>query len=153
MDVSGAFAAISFAKNVFTNLLQLKIDTVSLGKIHEALSKLGAAHDAMFALREKLSDLQDKNERLKGEVKALADWETRKAAYKLVTTAGGSIIWEFQGEPKYYACPVCLESKKEIHPLQGNTWCKNCNSRFAFNPHTPPTRRGGNSIDPWINRY
>jgi hypothetical protein len=76
-------------------------------------------------VQQKLADLineiyavQQERDQLQQQLRAIKDWETEKAAYKLAETAGGAFIWaSVDHSPTHYVCPVCFADKRLI-PLQ-----------------------------------
>ena len=55
-------------------------------------------------------------------------------------TPGGAVVYGFDGSPKHYACPSCI-NKKELQILQddktytGEFTCPGCNKSFPVNPY------------------
>lgn len=123
--VATALNGIKTANAVVSSLLDLKIEAGSLKKVTEALQSLGTAQDTMFQLRETLFELQTENEKLRKEISARDDWDTKIAQYDLAKTDGGAVVYKFKGEPQYYVCPSCVINR-EIHILQDRKDVKGC---------------------------
>jgi hypothetical protein len=139
IDIGALATGLTFARDAFQVMLGSKIEIETQTRILEALTKLGAAQDTLFQVREELFRLQGENDRLRQELAARNDWETQKAKYHLTTTAGGGQVRFSDGPPPHYACPACF-SNKIIHILQdlgtmgGGFQCPGCKSIFKVNP-------------------
>jgi hypothetical protein len=57
--IAGGAAALTFVKDTFTTLLDMKVDVATRTKITDALTKLGEAQAALFSARESLFALQE----------------------------------------------------------------------------------------------
>jgi len=150
MDVSAiasAYSGVKVAKDVFSAILQLKIDNESMLRVNEALRSLGDVQDNLFALREQLSELQSKNQELIQRLAERERWEQKLSGYKIEQTPGGAVVYVSIHEPSHYACPSCT-SKQELHILQdsrdmaGMFQCPGCNFRFPVLPRRrlPPVQ-------------
>jgi predicted RNA-binding Zn-ribbon protein involved in translation (DUF1610 family) len=154
MDVSAitsAYNGVKVAKDVFSALLQLKIDNASMLKVNAALRSLGDVQDSLFDLREQLSQLQSKNQELTQKLAERERWEKKLAGYKLEQTQGGAVVYVSVKEPMHYACPSCV-SKEQLHILQdcrvmaGTFECPGCNFKYPVSPpRKPPPVRTLNS--------
>ncbi|TMJ80263.1 MAG: hypothetical protein E6G78_21255 [Alphaproteobacteria bacterium] len=154
MDVSAiasAYNGVKAAKDVFSAVLQLKIDNESMLKVNEALRSLGDVQDNLFALREQLSELQSKNQELTQKLAERERWEQKLAGYKIEETPGGAVVYASMNEPRHYACPSCI-SKQQLHILQdsrvmaGTFECPGCKFNFPVLPRrSPPPARALNS--------
>lgn len=151
MDIATIGAAansLKVAKDVFTWLLESKIEAESRAKVLEALRAVGDAQDNLFRLREELFVLQTENRDLKAKLTENEEWKARLAKYKLVETAGGAHVYRTEEGTPHFACPSCIE-KKEIHILQdrhvmsGSFECPGCDKRFTVKPANYPSGRSG----------
>lgn len=136
--ISAAYTGLKTAKDIFTGLNDLKVETATLDKINEAVKKVGEAQDTLFALREELFKLQEENNSLKSQLAEAASWDNKLSDYTLAKTNGGAIVYKFNGDPVHYLCPSCL-AKHEIHFLQddssqysGRSECQNCHVRYSI---------------------
>lgn len=87
--ISAAANSLKVAKDVFTWLLESKIEVESRAKVLEALKAVGDAQDNLYRLREELFVLQTENRDLKTKLTENEEWKARLAKYRLVETAGG----------------------------------------------------------------
>jgi hypothetical protein len=137
--VTAAITGIRFIKDSLEVALGYKIENESSAKINEALKQVGAIQDTLFELREELFRLQSENQGLRGQLKAKEGWESQKSQYSLEETAGGGIVYAFQGTPKHYACPSCF-TKETIQILQdknvmgGQFACPGCEAEYRVKP-------------------
>lgn len=141
-DIGNAYSGLKFAKDVFTSILELKIENKSALEINNALKSLGDTQDLLFELREELLRLQGENSDLTKKLEVSDNWEIKLKNYELTESEGGAIVYYFNGSPKNYACPVCIE-RKELHILQdrrrmtGEYECHSCDSKFPVNKPGP----------------
>lgn len=63
--ISAAYTGLKTAKDIFSGLTNLKIETATLDKINDAVKKVAVAQDTLFTMREELFRLQSDNEALK----------------------------------------------------------------------------------------
>ncbi|MEW8300245.1 MAG: hypothetical protein AB2665_18725 [Candidatus Thiodiazotropha sp.] len=137
--ITAAYNGLKTAKDVFTGLAELKIETDSLAKINDAVKKVGDAQDALFQLREELFKLQDENNILKQEISEFESWDNKISEYELVKTSGNAVVYKYKGEPEHYICPSCV-SKRKIEILQDNRTmsgkfrCIGCEGEYPINP-------------------
>jgi hypothetical protein len=118
-SITSAYSGLKIAKDIFIGFADLKIEADSIGKINEAVKKVGDAQDALFQLREELFRLQEENNVLKNTIGEFNSWEDKLTEYELVKTIGEAIVYKFKAEPEHYICPSCV-SKKSIQILQDN---------------------------------
>jgi hypothetical protein len=118
-SIASAYSGLKIAKDIFTSFTDLKIEADSIGKINEAVKKVGEAQDALFLLRDELFRLQEDNNTLKSTIKEFNSWEDKLAEYELVKTSGEAVVYRFKAEPEHFICPSCV-SKKSIQILQDN---------------------------------
>jgi len=146
MDATLAMAAyngLKFAKDSLTTLVQGKVEVETQTKILAALEKLGTAQDALFQMRDEMFALQADNQQLKAEVEQNKKWDEKLTQYELVRTAGGAVVYRFQGEPMHYLCPSCI-NKRQLEILQDNRnmsgkfRCTSCSAEYPVNPHEDP---------------
>ncbi|WP_050808606.1 hypothetical protein [Collimonas fungivorans] len=151
-SIGAAYSGLKFGKDLFSALIEGKVEQETRSKVIEALTKLGQAQDVLFELREELFKYQSENESLRKKVGAIENWETRRTSYELTKTAGGATVYEAKSEPKHFACPSCME-KQQIQILQDNRTytgafrCTGCAAEFPVNPRqrsTPKTSRDYN---------
>lgn len=152
MDVSGinaSYEAIKNIKNVFTSIIDSKIDIEVKKQIEISKEKLGSVQDTLFHLRNDLADLQTENENLKKQILEYNEWNNISNDYTLVETKGSAVVYEYNKDPKHYICPNCFNNK-ERQILQnkkdsnGSFLCSKCESIFYINESKPRTnvRRG-----------
>ena len=116
--IGAAYTGLKFAKDTLQVVLASKVDAETRTKIADALERLGTTQDTLFEVREELFRLQSENERLRNDLKARDDWESRKAQYPITPTAGGAIVRVSTGEQRHFVCPSCFETYHEPQPLQ-----------------------------------
>ena len=152
--ISAAYTGLKTAKDIFTGLNDLKIETSTLDKINDAVKKVGEAQDTLFALREELFRLQEENNSLKTQITEIESWDNKLASYTLTKTNGGAVVYKFNGDPLHYMCPSCV-AKHELHFLQDGSsqfsgWseCPNCNTRYTIekDKDMPPINHGGGFV-------
>lgn len=142
--IAGAYQGIKNIKELVGGLIDAKADATAKDRIFDVKERLGAVQDTLFALRDALADLQAENVQLKAELAKAEAWDKRAASYELITTAGGAIVYKHSGEPEYYACPNCFESKR-VSILQtnrsyhGSYSCKGCDATYLLEPLKPIT--------------
>ena len=145
--IGAAYEGLRVGKEILIDSISAKADAQAKEKIHEVMTKLGAAQDALFQLRDELYHLQTENSELKQSLADMEEWETRLSEYELVKTSGGAVVYQFNGDPQHYACPNCLE-KKQIHILQdtrnlgGHYRCVSCEAEYPINPSQSIRRAG-----------
>ena len=149
VSLAGAYQGLKAAKDILGVLFEAKVDAEAKSKILEAQTRLGEVQDALFVLREQLSELQGDRDTLRSELADAKAWEDRATAYELSSTQGGAVVYKFKRQPEHFACPSCF-NKHEVHILQDNrvmagTYrCPGCSSNF------PVGKR--KSIDPGLAR-
>lgn len=137
--IGAAYTGLTFVRDALQVVLRSKIEIETQTRITEALAKLGAAQDGLFAMREVLSRLQDENAQLRRDLAARDKWEGQKAAYRLTQTAGGAVVYASNGPPTHLACPACF-SNNTIQILQdrgtlgGGFDCPACKVIYPVNP-------------------
>jgi len=137
--ITAAYSGLKIAKDVFTGLTELKIETDSLDKINDAVKKVGDAQDALFQLREELFKLQEENNALRSEMADKESWDKKISDYELVKTDGKAVVYKSKSEPEHYLCPSCV-AKKTIEILQDNRTmsgkfrCVGCKGEYPVNP-------------------
>jgi hypothetical protein len=141
MDIAtftSAYSSLKIAKDIFQGFSDLKMESDSIGKINEAVKKVGEAQHALFQLRDDLFRLQEENNSLKITIRDSTLWEDKIAEYDLVKTVGEAIVYKYKNEPEHYICPSCT-SKKSIQILQdnkspsGSFSCNGCSSHYTIN--------------------
>lgn len=141
--VGAAYEGLKASKQILGAFFEAKVDAEARPKVLAALEQLGNAQDALFALREELFRLQTDNEALRRQLAEAQSWEARTNQYKLARTAGGAVVYKFNGDPEHFACPSCF-NKQEIHVLQDNRTmsgkfrCTGCAAEFPINPREEP---------------
>ncbi|WP_114325987.1 hypothetical protein [Candidatus Colwellia aromaticivorans] len=145
MDIasfSSAYSGLKIAKDIFLGFTDLKIEADSLGKINEAIKKVGDAQDALFQLREELFRLQEENNTLKTTIGEFNSWGDKLAEYELVKTVGEAVVYKSKSDPEHYICPSCV-SKRSIQILQDNKTisgtyrCISCNGSYPIRAAEP----------------
>lgn len=143
ISLAGAYQGLKATKDILTTLFDAKVDSEVKPKVLEAQAKLGEVQDALFMLRERLSELQQERDLLRQELAGAKDWQNQVNKYELHSTQGSSVVYKYKSEPEHFACPSCF-NKHEVHILQDNrvmagTYkCTGCGSNF---PIEPPTSR------------
>ena len=141
ISLAGAYQGLKAAKDILTTLFEAKVDADAKPKILEAQGKLGDVQDALFVLRERLSELQQERDELKAELATTRAWQAQAIQYELATTPGTAVVYKYKDEPEHYACPSCF-NKREIHILQDNkvmagTYrCTGCGANYPVKPPT-----------------
>lgn len=145
MDITTITAALNglkISKEIFVKYIETKAADEARPKILEALDQLGKTMDTLFSLREELSKLQTENDKLRKELTDTQSWKEKSNQYKLVTTDGGAIVYEFNSDPKHFICPSCYD-KKQFQILQDNRTssgtfrCIGCSAEFPVNSNKP----------------
>ncbi|MDH5259379.1 MAG: hypothetical protein OEX07_15295 [Gammaproteobacteria bacterium] len=137
--ISAAYSGLKVAKDVFTGITELKIETESRDKINEAVKKVGDAQDTLFQLREELFRLQEENNNLRKEISEIESWDKKLLNYELVKTGGNAVVYKSKTDPEHYICPSCV-SKHTIEILQDNRTmsgkfrCIGCEGEYPVNP-------------------
>ncbi len=109
----------------------------------ESLEKITAARDVLADIRDEISSLQDKIRNLEQSLAQRQLWNLRLENYTLAQTPGGAVVLEYQGTPKHYACPSCVNNQK-LEILQDNRTssglfrCVACEAKYPINPSKPP---------------
>lgn len=138
-SIAAAYNGLKTAKDVFSGLAGLKVETETLSKINDAVKKFGEAQDALFQLREELFQLQEEKNTLKKQLAESKSWENKISQYTLAKTQGGAVVYKSKDEPIHYACPSCV-NKHELQFLQeeggysGDSICPGCGIRFPVEP-------------------
>lgn len=146
--VTSAYNGLKFAKDVFTGLMQLKIETDSLSKINDAVRKVGDAQDAIFQLREELFKLQEEKNELKKKLSEFELWENKISQYELAKTSGNAVVYRYKGEPEHFICPSCvtkhvIEILQDNRTMSGKFRCIGCKGEYPVNPSEKPTGSAG----------
>jgi len=119
IEIAGALSAFKAVKDLGKVIYDAQVDAAFKEKVREVLEKIDGAQATLYELRDELLNVQTENLSLKGQLADATDWKAQQAQYKLVETEGGAIVYEFNGDPKHYACPNCMTAKR-ITPLQDN---------------------------------
>lgn len=139
ISLAGAYQGLKAAKDILTSLFEAKVDAEARPKILEAQGKLGEVQDALFVLRERLSELQQERDDLKAKLADAETWQTQVDQYELTMTPGSAVVYKYKGLPDHYACPSCF-NKHEVHILQDNkvmagTYrCTGCGANYPVKP-------------------
>jgi predicted RNA-binding Zn-ribbon protein involved in translation (DUF1610 family) len=142
--ITSVIDSFKATKDVVGSLLTLKIDAEVRTEIFKVQNQLGAALDQLFDLRERGFALQTENHELKSRAAAEAAWTAARSEFELVTTAGKATVYQFKGTPAHYACPNCMDGKKEIQRLQplnrlnGLSKCNGCDKHYPIEPAKAP---------------
>ena len=112
-----------------------KIDEATRLKMSEALDKLIGAQDSLFDAQQKMFELQEQNASLKRSLEEAERWVAKSDSYKLTSSPGGAVVYEFSGTPPHYACPICFESKRiailQDRKVSFGTWdCPGCKAEY-----------------------
>ncbi|MGD9983743.1 MAG: hypothetical protein AB7S51_06250 [Porticoccaceae bacterium] len=148
ISLAGAYQGLKAAKDILTILFDAKVDAEAKPKILEAQGKLGEVQDALFVLRERLSELQQDRDDLKAKLANAGAWQTHADLYELTTTPGTAVVYKYKGQPDHFACPSCF-NKREVHILQDNKGmagtyrCTGCSANY---PVKPPTHLGSAAV-------
>lgn len=139
ISLAGAYQSLKATKEILGALFDAKVDAEARPKILEAQSKLGEVQDALFLLRERLAELQVERDQLNIKLAEAESWKQRASNYELANTAGGAVVFKYNGSPEHFACPSCF-NKHEVHILQddrviaGTYQCTGCGSRYPIKP-------------------
>lgn len=145
-SISAAYTGLKFAKDVFSAVQEMKVETATLEKINAATKCVGEAQDTIFEMREMLIKLQDANLKLKAEIAALDQWNSRLSSFELTKTEGGAVVYKTISGLDYFVCPSCIENR-QIHPLQdmhvmsGEFRCPSCKANFPIQKNKLVTKR------------
>lgn len=143
ISLTGAYQGLKAAKEILGTLFDAKVDAESRPKILEAQGKLGEVQDALFMLREKLSELQQERDQLRTELTNAKSWSDRAGRYELASTPGSAVVYRFTGQPEHFACPSCF-NKAEIqilqdnHVMSGTFRCPGCEAHFPIKSRESP---------------
>ena len=135
VEIAGGFASLKAVKDLLKGAYDAKVDADVKAKVYEAMERLGSALDTMQDLRAANYELLEANNALKQQIADARVWADKIAPYKLTKTAGGAVVYKFDGEPSHYACPSCF-NKRELHILQDNRTfrglyrCTGCEETF-----------------------
>jgi hypothetical protein len=134
-----AYNGLKYVKDSLGTLVQGKIEIETQARINEALSKLGAAQDTLFELREELFRLQGENAKLSGQLAQEKAWQAKASTYELAKTSGGAVVYQFRGTPEHYACPACMNEQKvqilqDNRTMSGKYRCVACEAEYPVNP-------------------
>jgi len=146
ISLAGAYQGLKAAKDILTTLFDAKVDADARPKILEAQSKLGDVQEALFVLRERMSELQQERDDLKNELANAHAWQAKSDQYELNPTAGSAVVFRYKGQPEHFACPSCF-NKREIHILQDNKVmsgtfkCTGCESNYPVKEQSKIDRR------------
>jgi predicted RNA-binding Zn-ribbon protein involved in translation (DUF1610 family) len=146
MDASVVLAAyngLKFAKDTIAALVEGKVEIEAQTKITEALSKLGAAQDALFQLRDELFTLQGENAHLRQDIERHNTWTERLSSYELSETNGGAFVYRYKAAPEHFACPSCVNNQKieilqDNRTLSGKFRCPGCENEYPIRPRQNP---------------
>ena len=138
-SIGAAYEGLKVGKDILKSLYDSKVDAAAKGKIDSVMDKFGQAQDTLFSIREELFRLQSENNELKRNLADIDKWEQKSQQYKLVVTSGSAVVYEFQGEPKHYACPSCMESRlinilQNNRNLAGTYTCCSCAAKYPIDP-------------------
>ncbi|MBA6252067.1 hypothetical protein [Colwellia sp. MB3u-55] len=136
-SITSAYSGLKIAKDIFIGFTDLKIEADSIGKINEAVKKVGDAQDALFQLREELFRLQEDNNSLKSTIKEFNSWEDKLAEYELVKTSGEAVVYKFKADPEHFICPSCVANKsiqilQDNKTMSGTFRCVSCNGSYPI---------------------
>jgi hypothetical protein len=163
---TATYNGLAFAKDALTTVLGMKMDARAREKVLAAEASLGEAQDILFNLRAEVSELQQQNTNLRRQLAKREIWIACLAAYDIVKTPGGAIVYASKSSLKHYACPTCIESKREIQVLQDNSdetgefTCPSCTSAFrvrapegetlppSLEPSSPSLEPSSPSLEP-----
>jgi hypothetical protein len=151
MDIPSIAAAISSGKalkDIIQGLIGLKVDTEVLYRINEAQTQVSNLLSALLETQGDLFTLLNETQDLRRQIQIQEAWDKRKACYRITETHGGAVVYEsvaydYENEPKHYACPRCIE-KRTVQILQvmgdrdsGLFECPDCKKTYRINPHPP----------------
>ena len=94
-DIQTAVIGINYLREFVGWVTNLRKDAEVLGRVNEAMAKVGAVQDKLYELREENLKLLEENRQLNGDLKALqalqilaADLQFRQPAYYRKTETG-----------------------------------------------------------------
>lgn len=114
-------------------------DLVKAGITLELQERIADLREAVLNAKDEVLRLREENQDLRGKLGEQEQWTARAAAYTLIETNGGAIVWHTPGPPEHFACPVCLE-KKTVNILQdtrtysGAFRCPGCGKTYPVRP-------------------
>ncbi|WPH18252.1 hypothetical protein [Variovorax paradoxus] len=161
-QIQAAVSGLGAVRELVKVGIDAKVDQKASEKVIDALSRLGAATDALYTLRDELFRLQTENEELKEAAKDREALAAHRAKYVLSETPGGAIVWHFSDAPAHYACPNCWNDKR-IEILQSNRTrlgkyrctAKECGAEFPIEKVKPaaPINYSRGIDTPWPSNY
>jgi hypothetical protein len=140
VEIQAAITGLKYLRDFTKWVGDMRQDAETLGKINEAMRFAGDVQDKLQELREENLRLTEEKRQLADQLRAVEDWQARRAAYKLTETDGSAIVLKSEGPPPHYACTACAESKHEIHVLQdgrnmaGSYRCPSCQATYNVKP-------------------
>jgi len=156
MDIASTIATVSSSLKLAKDGLQLifnaKVSAEAKDQIRAVRDNLGVVQDKLFDLREELASLQQERDDLKRKLASFEGWQSKAAAYSLVHTEGGAVVYASGTTPQHFVCPSCFDREslqilQDTRTISGNFECPGCGKTFPVKPRKPmPTslaiRRG-----------
>ena len=105
VDLAPAIAGITCLRDFMKYVTGLHHDADVLGRVNEALAKVGAVQDKLQELREDNMRLLDENRELREELSDIEDWKSRLGAYELTKAPGGALVL-FSKLPQHHTTHV-----------------------------------------------
>lgn len=133
--VSTANKAVSLFRDIKSLFSEGKQEE-ALGPINDAEQKVSDLLTALMDIQVNALQLQEDNRRLNEELRTQADWNERLKEYVKVQTEGGGVVYKHIGDIGEYVCPVCIETRNGMFPLQdqntvgGNSQCPACKAMY-----------------------
>lgn len=111
-------------------------------EIADLVKKLGDVelYRKIIELEGEIIELTREKRDLEKKLDDIETWEAQLKKYQLEETSGGAVVYGFNGSPKHYACPSCV-NKKELQILQdlrvmtGDFSCPGCGKEFPIKPY------------------
>ena len=118
MDIVTAASAFSQAHQIIKVLLDLKVDSETLGKITALQSVLAEAQTSQLALLEQNSSLLKIKTELEKEITRLETWANESKRYQLHEIQSGVVAYALKeshanGEPPHWLCANCYNNEQK----------------------------------------
>jgi transcription elongation factor Elf1 len=143
VDVSSALTSARFVSDSLRALLGLAIDAKALQQVSDAISRVAEVQGGILECQQTIGRQEEEIRTLRRELEAYDQWKRRSEGYALFRTKQRSVVYQFIGEPRHFACPTCFENRI-ISPLQessseysGLAQCPRCAARYEVADSKP----------------
>ena len=142
---TAAITAVGQAAKLIGTVVETSSDLKSKQAIAGLQNGILDLQAKVFAAQVKYQELADEKRETEQKLRALENWESEAARYRLTALVPGILVYEMKpdqsrGEPSHYICPQCFERKRKSilhHPSadDSNYFCHEC--RFNIDPEPP----------------